>query len=153
MDERRKRHLQRRLRRAMRLYSTPLQRDLACCAERHYGDAIDPNMPKGDRRRALGSWGISQKELALVSRRLRGTVPPKKRAGRGEIFEARRGPEEARGEANGDHDSTEPVDGDEGVHDEDGGLMAATNEVDDDHAQSDDGGPEAASSAVSTRNQ
>jgi hypothetical protein len=64
-----KAHLMSGLRRAMRTHREPAERDFALAAERLYAVTVDSSIPAAERRRALGSWMVAMKELALVAKR------------------------------------------------------------------------------------
>jgi len=88
----RKRHLEARVRRHMRTYHEPEQRDLAAAEVRLYGVLLDPVAPSGERRRAAAQWLTAQRELRMVRRRStagREGVPVVSRRYRENPFESR----------------------------------------------------------------
>jgi len=72
MPAERRAHLTSRLRRMMRTYRTPTERDFAAVEERMYAATTDPEVPAVERRKLLASWLSSLKELGMVAKRLRG---------------------------------------------------------------------------------
>ena len=82
MDDERRRHLLVRLRRVMRAYDSPFARDVALAAEKLYAVTQDPEVPIGERRKAVSAWLNGMKELAHVERRMRGGAIPPGRRGR-----------------------------------------------------------------------